>query len=161
MPTNSRFPCFSVSISALRSWSPASLKPRARRSPSLCFLGPSRSPRRSSSLAGTSENALWLSGEQGRSLFGRPKTLGAEIGKGENNVHDEPVDPNRLHRTGRRSSLHAKRNSCNDAVGRYQGILEERGRRLAEPFGMAPSCPYVELTRFSSRLFLLKPVAGG
>ena len=38
-------------------------------------------------LAGTSENALQLTWEQGRSLFGRPKTLGAENGKGETDVH--------------------------------------------------------------------------
>jgi hypothetical protein len=39
-----------------------------------------------SELAGTSENALRLTWEQGRSLFGRPKTLGAENGKGETDV---------------------------------------------------------------------------
>ena len=40
----------------------------------------------SEQLAGTSENALQLTWEQGRSLFGRPKTLGAENGKGETDV---------------------------------------------------------------------------
>ena len=59
------------------------------------------------------------------------------------------------------NSLHAKRKARNHAVGRHQRILEERGGCLAEPFGMAPGGPYVELTGFSSRLFLLKPVAGG
>src|SRR5215831_5686796 len=76
-------------------------------------------------------------------------------------IHDESIDANRLHRTGCRSSLHAKRNARNHAVGRHQRILEERGGCLAEPFGMAPGGPYVELTGFSSRLFLLKSVAGG
>ena len=77
-----RFSCpfFSLTVPALRSWSPAALKPRARRFASALL---SRSlPLMSfadSELAGTSENALRLTWEQGRSLVWAPQdTRGRE-----------------------------------------------------------------------------------
>jgi hypothetical protein len=76
-----RFSCLFFSLTVpLRSWSPASLKPRARRF--ACALLSRSLPLMSfadSELAGTSENALRLTWERGRSLFWAPQdTRGKE-----------------------------------------------------------------------------------
>src|SRR5438270_5373036 len=114
-------PSFLFTVPALRSWSPASLKPRARRFASALLsrslpLASSHTPRspapprmRSSSL-----------GSRAARFFGRPKTLGAENGKGETDVHHESIDAHRLHRTGCRNSLHVKWNAGHHAVDRHQ-----------------------------------------
>ena len=73
-------PFFSLIVPALPSWSPASLKPRARRF--ACALLSRSLPLMSfadSELAGTSENALRLTWERGRSLVWAPQdTRGRE-----------------------------------------------------------------------------------